>query len=299
VSEMLGDAEHGIGRLLKLEQDIVANLDRNICTLTNDERGHFALIVGYTPKPTPTAPTVFLFKVKRFGVFGGNKEQNERTEYIAVDLCHQRLVITMEPPEKKKANSVQHSFSPQMLEQIASDLIARFEDADQSKELSVGDLFGRVALQRMAAVMERAKSVEAVSNRLAKLTVFALIRLFDARKAMIDYVGYVETKISNAFHSVTGSEKEWKFPPQYDISENLQQIEASLQREMECIRRQEKLFEGYVMSYDGQPLGTVRWETYQRAGLKAALDDIIRAEDRIFEHLKMMRDKLRKYTLRQ
>merc|ERR1719474_2553722 len=105
VSEMLGDDKRGIERLLKLERDIVSELDRNVCTLTNDQNGHFALSVGYALKPkqwadsTPS-PTVYLFKVKRFGVFDGDKAANERTEYIAVDLFCQRLVITMEPPEK-------------------------------------------------------------------------------------------------------------------------------------------------------------------------------------------------------
>ena len=94
-----------------------------------------------------------------------------------------------------------------------------------------------------------AKKVERVSDKLGKLTAFALIRLFDARKAVIEYVGYVETKISNAFHSVTGSEEEWRFPPQYDISENLEEIKASLQRETEAVRRQEYLFERLVLKY--------------------------------------------------
>ena len=61
----------------------------------------------------------------------------------------------MEPPEKTKSNSIQHSFCPEMLEQIASDLIVRFEDANQHKfeEQGIVDLFGRAALHRMAAVM--------------------------------------------------------------------------------------------------------------------------------------------------
>ena len=90
ISEMIGDEQHGMERLLKLERDIISKLDRNICTLTNDENGHFALIVGYALKPKQwthsSAPTLFLFKVKRFGAFDGDKASNERTEYIAVDL---------------------------------------------------------------------------------------------------------------------------------------------------------------------------------------------------------------------
>ena len=91
LSEMRCDAEHGVERLRKLEQDIVGKLDRNVCTLTNDEYGHFALIVGYALKPKEwahsDAPTVYIFKVKRFGVFDADKKElNERAEYIAVDL---------------------------------------------------------------------------------------------------------------------------------------------------------------------------------------------------------------------
>lgn len=270
--------------------------------MTNDENGHFALIVGYALKPKQwthsSAPTLFLFKVKRFGAFDGDKASNERTEYIAVDLYQQRLVITMKPPEKTKSNSIQHSFCPKMLEEIADDLIVRFEDANQHKfeEQGIVDLFGRAALQQMAKVMAEAKKVEKVSNKLGKLTVFALIRLFDSRKAVIEYVAYVQDKISNAFHSVTGSEEEWRFPPKYDISENLKQITASLQKEVEAVRRQEKLFEGFVLNYDGSPLGTVQWQSYERAGLKAALDEVIREEDNIFDNLKAMRDKLKKYN---
>ena len=141
-----------------------------------------------------------------------------------------------------------------------------------------------------------AKKVEKVSNQLGKLTVFALIRLFDSRKAVVEYVGYVQSKISNAFHSVTGSEEEWRFPPKYDISENLEKITASLHKETEAVRRQEKLFEGFVLNYDGRPLGNVKWETYHRAGLKAALDEVIKEENRIFENLKAIKDKLVKYN---
>ena len=144
--------------------------------------------------------------------------------------------------------------------------------------------------------MAEANGMETVSHNLGKLTVFALIRLFDSRKSVIEYVAYVQDKIWNAFHSVTGSEEEWRFSPKYDISENLKQITASLQKEVEAVRRQEKLFEGFVLNYNGSPLGTVQWETYDRAGLKAALDEIIKEEDAIFDNLKAMRDKLQKYN---
>merc|ERR1712083_1104983 len=93
-----------------------------------------------------------------------------------------------------------------------------------------------------------------------------------------------------------GSEEEWRFPPQYDISENLEEIKASLQRETEAVRRQEYLFERLVLKYDGRPLAKVQWETYHRAALKSALDDIIREEDKVYQHLKAIRDKLRKYN---
>jgi len=302
VSEMLGDGQLGIERLLKLERDIVAKLDGNVCTLTTDELGHFALVVGYSLKPKEWAalpsPTMYILKVKRFGVFDGDKAANERAEYIAVDLYCQRLVITMEPPEKSRANSIQHSFCPQMLEQIVSDIIARFDDGNQLKfeDQGIVDLCGRAALQRMAAAMAEAKRKEHISSKLGRLTVLALIRLFDARKAVIEYVGYVEGKISNAFHSVTGSEEEWKFPPKLDISSDLEEITAALQRETEAVRRQEKLFSGYILNFDGRPLPKVLWATYDRAGLKAALDDILREEDRIFEHLRAMKRKLSEYN---
>merc|ERR1712106_618800 len=108
-------------------------------------------------------------------------------------------------------------------------------------------------------------------------------------KAVIEFVGYVETKISNAFHSVTGSEEEWRFPPQQDISADLEEIKASLQRETEAVRRQEAVFGGLLTKYDGQPLAdNVRWERHHRAALKKTLDGIIREEDCVHRHLKAM-----------
>merc|ERR1711933_690970 len=124
ISEILNDESNGIQRLMALEARIVKGLNENICALTNDEYGHMAVIVGYIAKPqnAMSGRTMYYFKLKKFGVFGGTKEENEREEYVGIDLCNQRCVITMVPPEKNKKYSLQHAFNPQMLLQIVSDL---------------------------------------------------------------------------------------------------------------------------------------------------------------------------------
>ena len=233
--------------------------------------------------------------MKKFGVFGGNKEQNEKDEYVGIDLFDQRIVITMKPPAKEKKYSLQHSFNPQMLLRIISDLIANYESKLNAQQNM--DLFGKSALMQMQKEMEIAKQTESVSQKLAKLTLFALLRLFDSRKTTCEYIDYIRAKIKNAYHSQSGSEAEWKFSKQYDISDNLKSIEMSLKEETAAIRRQQKLFEKYIRNYDGKPLANVEWETYDRAGIKGALDEIINEEDKIIDNLKKMKQKLEEYHI--
>merc|ERR1712228_631826 len=100
----------------------MGGLNENICSITNDEYGHLALIVGYIAKPQSNGNhTMYYFKVKKFGVFDGTKEQNEKDEYVGIDLYDQRIVITMQPPVKDKKFSLQHSMRPKMLLKIISE----------------------------------------------------------------------------------------------------------------------------------------------------------------------------------
>lgn len=295
LSEIINDEEKGVERLLQLEQQIVKGLNDNVCSITNDEYGHLALIVGYVAKQASNGRrTLYFFKVKKFGVFGGSKEENEKSEYVGIDLYDQRIVITMTPPAKEKKYSLQHCFGPKMLLKIVNDLIASYESKLNVQEQSM-DLFGKSALIQMQKEMEVAKQTADVSPNLGKVTVFALIRLFDSRKTSCEFIDYIAAKIKNAYHSQSGSEAEWKFEKAYDISDELKSIETSLKAETAAIRRQAKLFEKYIRNYDGKPLQTVEWESYERAGIKAALDEIIAEEDKIFGNLKAMKQKLEDY----
>eukprot|EP00483_Globobulimina_turgida_P004079 UN04087 len=150
----------------------------------------------------------------------------------------------------------------------------------------------------MSVEMDKAKQQETVSAKLGKETIFALIRLFDSRKTMIDCIDYISGKIKNAFQSQTGSDNEWKFTKEYDISPQLQNIGNSLKQETNAIRRQQKIFEKYIYAYDGKPLVNIAWETYDRAGIKGAIDEIISEEDKIFDNLKVLKEKLSKYLNR-
>jgi len=191
----------------------------------------------------------------------------------------------------------QHTLNPEMLLNIVTDLITNYETKLNMKQEI--DLFGRNALNQMSEEMTKAKQQENqnVSKKLAKLTVFALIRLFDSRKTSIEYIDYIKAKIKNAFHSQTGSEKEWKFPKQFDISDELKNIELSLKEETAAIRRQQKIFEEYILSYNGKPLNNIEWNKGDRAGIKEALDEIMKEEDYIFDNLKKLKGKLEKYQL--
>merc|ERR1712154_6856 len=155
----------------------------------------------------------------------------------AIDLYDQRIVITMTPPAKEKKYSLQHSFNPKMLLRIVTDLITSYETkANVSQNM---DLFGKSALMQMQREMQMAKQTEDVSPQLAKMTIFALIRLFDSRKTSCEFIDYIRAKIKNAYHSQSGSEAEWKFTKAYDISDELKNIETSLKVETAAIRRQQ------------------------------------------------------------
>eukprot|EP00485_Elphidium_margaritaceum_P006874 CAMPEP_0202700858 /NCGR_PEP_ID=MMETSP1385-20130828/14013_1 /ASSEMBLY_ACC=CAM_ASM_000861 /TAXON_ID=933848 /ORGANISM="Elphidium margaritaceum" /LENGTH=684 /DNA_ID=CAMNT_0049358143 /DNA_START=19 /DNA_END=2073 /DNA_ORIENTATION=- len=289
IAEVVNDTQNGVQRLMQLEQRVVQNLDQQVCSITNDERGHLALIVGYMQKPvtTATSPTMYFFRLKKFA---STVAAQETEQEVAVDLYRQSLVITMQPPPKQRQYSIQHTFDPSMFLRIVSDLIVRYEtQLNMQHDI---DLFGRNALLQMRNMMEQTRNKETVSNKLGKLTIFALIRLFDARKATSEFIKYVHAKIQNAFHSQTGSEIEWKFERQCDISVELKHIQASLKNEIEAIRRQENLFQAYIAEYNGKALGTVRWQNYDRIGLKVALDEILKEEDQIFENLKKIQTKL-------
>eukprot|EP00484_Ammonia_sp_Unknown_P009373 CAMPEP_0197072696 /NCGR_PEP_ID=MMETSP1384-20130603/210226_1 /TAXON_ID=29189 /ORGANISM="Ammonia sp." /LENGTH=882 /DNA_ID=CAMNT_0042511517 /DNA_START=33 /DNA_END=2683 /DNA_ORIENTATION=- len=292
-------------------------IDSGICSISNDENGHLALIVGYTVKPpllnaadssSSRSTTKYFFKLKKFGVFDlskTNKEEAEREEYIAIDLLHQSFVITMQPPAKEKKYSLQHSFSPHTLKDIVSDLIRTCKrlDAESAHNLAeieqfgICDLFGKHALIKFRDEMQKGKTQKTVSEKLAKLTIFSLIRLFDARKTSIDFVDYILAKINNAFQSKSGSEEEWKFTDkEVDIAVELNAMKAALKTETDAIRRQQHLFESYILHYDGKALPKIEWEAHHRASLKAALDEIIEQENVIFKNLNCMLKKLQKYN---
>jgi len=303
IPEVAGDVNSGgtSQRLSELEQLIVRRIDEKVCTITHDALGHFALIVGYKLKSvkdamTDTRPTKFKFKVKGYTAAAAAKFDSG--EYASVDLLDLRLVILVQPPLKEKRFSLQHALNPAMLQKMVADLVLarRGEGAAKDDFGGVHDLLGVAALERMSAVLEASKRTEVVSASLGKLVVFALIRLFDARKASVDFVELIEAKISNAFHSNTGSEEEWRFPKETDISAELKAIVEGLQRELEVIRRQHTLFEKYVSVYDGGVLGAIRWEMHDRVALKAAIDDVIAEEARISGCLEAMLGKLQAYN---
>jgi len=298
ISEILHDEQNRLERLKELEDIIVSKLKSNICSITNDENGHLALIVGFIKKPPmysperTNIPTSYYFKLKKFGKYDSfNKEENEKYEYIAIDLFNQLFVITMIPPIKDKKNSLQHTFNPKMLLEIITDLIKTYETQLNMKQDI--DLFGRKALQQLSEEMRKAKQIENVSLKLGKLTIFSLIRLFDSRKTSIEFFNdNIIQRITNAYHSQTGAEKEWKLSKEYDISQDAKLIVNALKEETASIRRQQQIFEEYILSYNGKPFYQIQWKAYQRAGIKAAIDEIIMQEDIIIDLLKKMKEKL-------
>ena len=111
---------------------------------------------------------------------------------------------------------------------------------------------------------------------------------------LIFFENNIIQRISNAYHSQTGAEKEWKLGKDYDVSDEAKIIVDQLKEETAAIRRQKKLYDQYILPYDGKPLGTIKWETYDRAGLKSAIDEIIMNEELIIDMLKKMQVKLQR-----
>ena len=183
-----------------------------------------------------------------------------------------------------------------MLELFISNLITRFEEANQYnfEEQGAVDLFGRAALQKMAKVMGEAGRVAKVSNKLGKLTVFALIRLVDSRNAVIEFIRHIENHCDTAWISATGAYKEWKFMT-VNMYEIIKEIRWSLEKEVEAVEKHTKLYKRFVSKYDGSPLGIVQWQQYERIRLKRVLDKIIRAQDDVWDNLRKLRDELNEY----
>ena len=321
ISEILNN-KNSMRRLMELEQLMVNNINNRICTITHDNIGHLGIITGYILKSTQSN-TMYYFKLKQFGVYSptssNTKTNNNQNEYSVIDLYNQQFVITIKPPQKDKKYSIKHIFSPKLLYNIIDDVVNILNiqnkeidnkiDDDNTNKIDNTDntdntdnlgfvnqfeLFGDIALKEMINEMEKAKKKENVSNEFAKLTIFALIRLFDSRKAAIDFIDYIENLITNAFHSNSGSDLEWKFDKIYDISPELQIIKLSMEKETQQIRGL-PLFDKYIASYNGTPLPLIEWEPFHRAQIKYSLELIIKQESIIRYNLNNVKNKLLKY----